>query len=155
MHISQQINKSKFVRRAEKRERKRALIVFSAVVLGFSFVTYLAKHPGLRDLMIPRCGFKQKYHLPCPTCSMTTATLQFVQGKIVRSFCTQPAAAFLCSLLVIAAFLAFIIAFFGVYFSFLDRFSAEIKIKHVALALLIIVAAGYAVTLTRSIAGNW
>jgi len=57
-------------------------------------------------------------------------------------------------MLACTAFLAFIIAVFGVYFGFLERFFTEVKIKHIVLALVIIIAAGWAVTLARALAAH-
>ena len=85
---------------------------------------------------------------------MTTATLAFARGKITESFYIQPAAALVCVVLAVSAFLAFIVAVFGVYFEFLNRIFAEIRIKHLVLALIIIISAGWAVTLARAIAAN-
>lgn len=103
------------------------------------------------------CGFKQRYGLPCPTCGMTTAVYKFVRGEIFGrngSFYEQPAAALLCTVLVLVALLAFIIAVSGVYFGFIDRFFKEVKIRHIILALVIIIAAGWAVTLARALAAQ-
>jgi len=85
---------------------------------------------------------------------MTTSALAFVRGKIFESFYIQPAGALMCCVLVIVAFFAFLIAVFGLYFRFLKRFFAEVKIKHIILALIVIVAAGWAVTLTRALAAK-
>lgn len=85
---------------------------------------------------------------------MTTSALTFVQGKIFESFYIQPTAALLCCIMVVVAFLAFLIAVFGVYFVFLRRFFTEVKIKHIILALIVIIAAGWAVTLARALAAN-
>ena len=85
---------------------------------------------------------------------MTTSALAFVQGKIAESFYTQPAAALLCCVLIVSAFLAFITAVSGVYFSFVKRFFAEVKIRYIILALIIIIIAGWAVTLARAVAAN-
>lgn len=88
---------------------------------------------------------------------MTTSVFKFVRGEIFGhngAFYTQPAAALLCSVMVVAAFLAFLIAVFGVYFGFLKRFFAEVKIRHIILALIIIIAAGWAVTLARALASR-
>lgn len=98
------------------------------------------------------CGFKQRTGLPCPTCGMTTAALAFAQGRILEAFYIQPAGGFLCFVMVIAAILAFIIAVFGVYFHFIRRFFSEVKLSYVILALIIVIAAGWAVTLARAIA---
>jgi len=88
---------------------------------------------------------------------MTTSVFKFVQGEIFGhngSFYVQPAAALLCSILLIVAFLAFLIAVFGVYFPFINRFFNEVKIRHIVLALVIITAAGWAVTLARALAAH-
>lgn len=81
---------------------------------------------------------------------MTTATLAFARGDVLTAFYVQPAAAFLCSVLVIIAFFAFLIGVFGVYFCFFDRLLAEVKLWHVAIGLIVIFAAGWAVTLARA-----
>ena len=85
---------------------------------------------------------------------MTTATLAFARGEIFDSFYIQPAAALLWCIIVVGAFLAFLIGVFGVYFAFLDRLFNEVKIGHVFLALIIIIAAGWAVTLARELAAR-
>jgi len=98
------------------------------------------------------CGFKQKTGLPCPTCGMTTATLAFAQGRILEAFYIQPACGLFCCLAVIAAVLAFIVAVFGVYFHFIERFFTQIKLRYLILAILAVVAAGWTVTLARALA---
>ena len=85
---------------------------------------------------------------------MTTSCLAFVQGRFLESFYIQPAAAFLCVLLVISGFLAFLTAVFGIYLAFLGELFKASNIKYVILILLIIFAAGWAVTLTRAFAGR-
>jgi len=85
---------------------------------------------------------------------MTTAAIAFVQGQIGRAFYIQPAAALICVLLIISAFLAFFTACFGVYFSFLDLVLYRPNIKYIVLALLIILAAGWAVTFARALAAK-
>jgi len=129
-----------------------AAIVLLAVVAFFGLF-WLAAHYKIA-LWPPSCGFKQKYDLPCPTCGMTTSAVAFAQGKIFESFYMQPAAALLCCLLAVSGFLAFLIAVFGVYFHFIKRFFAEVKIKYIILALIIIIAAGWAVTLARALAAQ-
>ncbi len=85
---------------------------------------------------------------------MTTSVVAFAQGKIFESFYIQPAAALLCCVLAVSALLAFFVAVFGVYFSFLNRFFTEVKIKYIILALIVIIAAGWAVTLARALAAK-
>jgi len=84
---------------------------------------------------------------------MTTSALAFAQGRIFESFYIQPAAALLCSIMVVSAFLAFLVAVFGIYFRFVKRFFVEVKIRHIILALIVILAAGWAVTLARALKG--
>ncbi len=148
MQISQHLNKSKFFFRASPRQRVTAAVVFLAVAAFFGLF-WLTAHYKIA-LWPPGCGFKQKYGLPCPTCGMTTSASAFAQGRIFEAFYIQPAAALLCSVLAVSAFLAFIIAVFGVYFGFIKRFFAEVKIRYIILALIIIIAAGWAVTLARA-----
>lgn len=83
---------------------------------------------------------------------MTTAAIAFARGKIWESFYIQPAAALLCALLVISAFLAFLTACFGVYFPFIETVFWKVNIRYIILALLVIILAGWAVTLARALA---
>jgi hypothetical protein len=152
MQINQQVNKLKIFSRASSRQRITAAIVCLAVV-GFFGLFALAGHYNINmGRLLGYCGFQQKYGLPCPTCGMTSATLAFAQGKIFEAFFIQPACALLCCVLVVIAFLAFVIAVFGVYFRFLERFFAEVKVRYIILALIVIIAAGWAVTLARAMA---
>jgi len=152
MQASQQVNKQKILCRASFRQRLIAgLVLLVAFVLFGLFA--LSAHYKIGLWPFP-CGFKQKYDLPCPGCGMTTSAITFAQGKIFRAFYIQPAAALLCCVLAVSAFLAFFVAVFGVYFEFLVRFFAEVKIKHIILALIIIIAAGWAVTLARALAAK-
>jgi hypothetical protein len=155
MQASQQLNKSKFFCCASRRQRIRAALVFLAVVAFFGLL-WLAAHYKI-SLSPYGCGFEKKYDLPCPTCRMTTSVYKFARGEIFGhngAFYTQPAIALLCSVMVIVAFLAFFIAVLGVYSDFINRFFTDIKIKHIILALIIITAAGWAVTLARAIAAR-
>ena len=153
MQASQQLNEPKFAYRASLRQRCIAgLFFFSAG--GLLTLFWLAATDRINvSWWSEPCGFKQSYGLPCPTCGMTTSAFAFVRGKVFESFCTQPAAAILCCVLVAAAFLAFLVAVFGVYFRFLRRFFAEVKVRYVVLILILVVAAGWAVTLARAITG--
>lgn len=146
MELSQQ-TKEKFFYRASVRQRITAAIVLLCVV-GFFLLARLAGAGKVdTDRWLEPCGFKQKYGLPCPTCGMTTSAISFAQGRIKQSFYIQPAGGLFCSVLVVAAFLAFLTAFFGVYFTFLKRFFTELKIWHIILALIIVIIAGWLVTL--------
>ena len=154
MQTIQQLNKLKVVCRATLGQRVTAGLVFSGVVTLFAFLWLAASDRIDIGLWLTPCGFKQKYSLPCPTCGMTTSALAFVQGKIFESFYIQPAAAILCCVLTVSAFLAFLTTVFGVHSGAFNRFFAEVKVKHVILALIIIIAAGWVVTLARALAAN-
>jgi purine-cytosine permease-like protein len=85
---------------------------------------------------------------------MTTSVKAFAQGKILQSFYIQPAAALGCVVLTISALLAVFVAVFGIYSNVISRFLTGIKIKYIVLALIVIVAIGWAVTLTRALMAN-
>lgn len=105
-------------------------------------------------LLFNPCGFKQRTGWPCPACGMTTAVLAFARGEVVTAFYVQPAAALLCSLLVLAGFLALLVAVSGVYSSRFDRFAREVRIVYVIVGLLVVLGAGWAVTLARTYAAQ-
>jgi len=151
MQISGQLNKPSFFRKASTRQRAAAGIVL-LLVLGF-FGLFRLWAAGKIDMecWVTPCGFKQQYDLPCPTCGMTTSVLAFASGKVVDSFFIQPAAALMCWIGVLTAFFAFIMAVFGVNFRFLDKFFVGMKIKYIVLALIIVVAAGWMVTLMQAV----
>jgi hypothetical protein len=154
MEASQQINKPKIFCRASFHQRLAAAII-CLVVVGFFGVFALAGHYNIdMGRWLGYCGFQQRYGLPCPTCGMTTATLAFAQGKILQAFYIQPAGSLLCCVLVVIAFLAFFTAVSGMYFRFLERFFREVKVRYIILVLILIILAGWMVTLARALAAN-
>jgi hypothetical protein len=82
---------------------------------------------------------------------MTTSVLAFARGDLLTAFYVQPAGAFLCTLLVVGAFFAFLMSVFGVYFSAFDRLFAELRVRYLIVGLLVILAAGWAVTMARAL----
>jgi hypothetical protein len=152
MQVNQQVSKPKILCRASPRQRLGAAGVF-LVLAAFFGLFALMGHYKISPWPFP-CGFKQRYNLPCPTCGVTTSVIAFAQGKIFDSFYIQPAAALLCCVLAVSAILALFIAVFGIYFSFLNRFFTEIKIKYIVLALIVVTAIGWAVTLARALTAN-
>jgi len=150
MRIRQQIRKMKVARRASARERKIAALIGSGVVALFAGL-WLLQRVGLDfGLLFGPCGFRQRTGLTCPACGMTTAVLAFARGEVLTAFYVQPAAGFLCSWLVLAAFFALLTGLWGVYFTIFDRLFVEIRLKHVIVGLFVILAAGWAVTLARA-----
>ena len=152
MQASQQLNKVKILCRASFRQRLVAGVVFLVLAASFGLFA-LVGHYKIALWPFP-CGFQQRYNLPCPTCGVTTSVIAFAQGKILESFYIQPAAALLCCVLAVSAFLAFFVAVSGIYFGFLNRFFTEVKIKYIILTLIVIIAAGWAVTLARALAAK-
>ncbi len=154
MQIIQQVNKLKYFSRASSRQRITALIVCLAVVGFFGFFALVGRSNIDMGRWLGYCGFQQRHGLPCPTCGMTTATLAFSHGKISEAFYIQPACTLLCCVLVLIAFLAFVTAVFGKHFRFIERFFNEVKVRYIILALIIIIAAGWAVTLAQALAAR-
>jgi hypothetical protein len=152
MQDNQQLSPPKVFCRASLRQRLIAGGIFVSLTAFFGLFA-MTEHYKISMWPFP-CGFKQRYDLPCPTCGVTTSVKAFAQGKILRSFYIQPAAGFICSLLVISASFALFIAVSGVYFDFLNSFFSKIKIKYIVFVLIVIVALGWAVTLTRALAAN-
>ena len=154
MHASQQLNKPKFFYRASSGQRKVSAIVCLGIIVFFAVFALAGHYKIDMGRLLGYCGFKQRYGLPCPTCGMTTATLAFAQGRILEAFYIQPACGLLCCVIVLAAIMAFIIAVFGVYFRFVERFFEEVKIRYMILALVVIIIAGWAVTFARALVAN-
>jgi len=154
MQASQQLNGPKFIRRASFHQRLRAGIVLLVVAVIFGLLALAAAGKIDINRWLTPCGLKQRYNLPCPTCGITSSALVFVRGKIIGAFYIQPAGAALCCVMVVAAVLAFLVAVFGVYFRFLERFFTKVKIRHIILILLIIMIAGWAVMLARALAAR-
>ena len=142
----------KFFNRASSQQRIIAAIICLGIALFFGVFALAGHYNFDMGRWLGYCGFKQKTGLPCPTCGMTTATLAFAQGRILEAFYIQPACGLLCCIAVIVAILAFITAVFGLHFHFIDRLFRQIKLRYMLLALIIIVAAGWAVTLARALA---
>jgi hypothetical protein len=154
IQTSQQQNRPKCSCRASFQQRIVAAVICLAIAAFFGVFALAGRYNINVGRWLGYCGFQQRTGLPCPSCGMTTATLAFAQGKIVEAFYIQPACGLLCSLMAVTAFVAFIVAVFGVYFGFIRRFFAEVKLRYMILALIIIVAAGWAVTLARALAAR-
>ena len=155
MQTSQQLNKPKLFIRATRNQRIIAAGICISIV-GFIILFGIAGHYNMdMGLWLGRCGFKQNYGLPCPTCGMTSAAKTFAQGKILQAFYIQPAGGLLCSLMVFVAVLSFVISVFGVYFRFITRFFTEVKVRYIILALLIIIISGWAVTFARAFVAKY
>ena len=153
MHKCQQDSGSRVVRRASARERRIAGLIASGIMASFGLLWLLQRIGFNFDLVLGTCGWKQR-GFTCPTCGMTTCVLAFVRGEVLTAFYVQPAGALLCSLLIVVAFFAFLTGALGVYFHFFGRLWAELKVRYVVAGLLVILAAGWAVTLARALAAR-
>jgi hypothetical protein len=154
MQTNQEVNKSKILVEATRRQRVRAAIVLA--VLGALFVLLGLMAAGVidPDVWLDPCGFKQRHGLPCPTCGMTHSALAFARGRVFEAFYIQPAAALMCCFMIVAFFFALLTAVFGIYLQALDSLFSQVKVRYVILALIIVIAAGWAVTLARALAAN-
>ena len=146
-----QPSNAKKLNRASGRERRIAGLIFLswATLLG---LLNLCRMVGfdISRLFLP-CGFQQRYHLPCPTCGWTRTLKAFSQGHVLQAFYVQPAASLICVGLALLALTSLYIAVSGVYPGFVARLYREVKVKHIAWALIVIVLAGWAVTLVRGL----
>jgi small-conductance mechanosensitive channel len=154
MQASQEFNKSKILILASRSQRKRAGIVLIVLAALFGLFELMALGVIDSDRLLDPCGFKQRHGLPCPTCGMTHSVFAFARGEVLESFYIQPAAALICCFMIIAAVLALLTVVFGIYFSFLNSLFSEIKVKYVILMLIVVLAAGWVVTLARALAAN-
>jgi len=150
MDPSQQLNGLKTVARATAHQRLIAAVVFLALAGSFAAL-WLVAHYNINLYPFP-CGFKQRFDLPCPTCGFTHSALYFAQGKIFDSFYAQPAAALFCTLAVAIAFFAFLIAVFGLYSPALQRRILSLKLRYILIALVLVLSAGWAFTLAKTLA---
>jgi hypothetical protein len=147
-----QIRPDGLIRRASAKERWIAALIAALIVLLFLALWGLQRVHFDFGLLFNPCGFYIRTGWPCPGCGMTRSVLAFARGEIGRSFYQQPAAAFGCLVLTGIAFLASLVAVTGVYFKALDRFLEEVKPSHLVVGLLVVVSAGWAVTLARAFA---
>lgn len=97
------------------------------------------------------CGFKVRHGLPCPTCGYTTAFRAFATGHLVSAFRIQPAACLIGVALLASAIIGLYVAISGHYPHWLRKGLAECKLKHLFLALLLVVLLGWAVLLAQTV----
>jgi hypothetical protein len=152
MESGQQPISPKLFSRASATQRLIAASIFLFIVGGF-LLGWLMGQFHFTLYPFP-CGFKQRHNLPCPTCGMTTAVIAFARGDMAGAFYAQPAAGFFCCLAAVIAFFAFLVAVFGVYSPSIERRLVSLKLRYIFAVLLLIFAAGWAVTLARAIAQN-
>jgi Protein of unknown function (DUF2752) len=152
MALDQQSNFIKTPGKPSLTQRITAAVVFLAIS-GLFYFLYLG---AVGKIDMPRiigiCEFKRTYGLPCVSCWMTTSAMAFVRGHILEAFYIQPAGAIICCGLVCVAVFSLLIALFAVNFRFLHRPLSRRFIRYFVISMLIILAAGWAVTIARAIA---
>ena len=127
-------------------------VIFCVVAAGIAVLWAAAKGYIQLGPLLGGCGFKQRFGLPCPGCSWTHAAQAFLTGHIFQAFCIQPAAGVFCVVLVFVAVFALHCAVFGINFGFLRRlFKSTSGISILLISVAIVILAGWAVTLIRSI----
>ncbi|MHC5083131.1 MAG: DUF2752 domain-containing protein [Planctomycetota bacterium] len=125
--------------------------IFCLITAGFA-VLWLSANDYIRlEFWLGICGFKQRYHLPCPGCGWTHAAQAFVTGHPIMAFQTQPAAAFFCIIAVLTALFALHSALFGLNSGFLQRILSSIGLSVLAIVAVVVILAGWGVTLARTI----
>lgn len=130
-------------------------LVVSVLIFSLFAGLWILQRMGFDfGLLFHPCGFKQRTGWPCPACGMTTSVLAFARGRLLDAFYIQPAAAFLCCVLVLTAFLALLTGVLGIYFKVFDRLLYETKATYWIVVLLVILAAGWAVMLARAFAAQ-
>ena len=139
---------------ASFRQRMISAIICLGVTAYFAAFAIAGRYSVDMGRHLGHCGFKQRTNLPCPSCGMTTATLAFAQGRIWEAFNTQPAAALLYSGSVLAAVAALFVAATGKYPALIRRFFEEVRVRYMIVALVIILASGWAVTVARALAAR-
>jgi len=142
--------KSKWFIKSRQHDRVTFLVVF--VTICFIFVLFYLIKAGFVSLgPAGGCAFERNYGLPCPTCGWTRAINAFIEGKIIKAFYIQPAAAAGCIILLWIGFFSLLSACLGVNSPFLPPVRLW-QLKYIIAVLVIIIGAGWAVTLTRALA---
>jgi len=142
--------KSKWFIKSTRQDRVTFLSVF--VIAGFLFVLFYLIKQGFVDIGPGGgCAFERNYGLPCPTCGWTRAISAFMEGKIIEAFYIQPGAVGGYIILAAIGFFSLLSACLGVNFSFLPPVRLW-QLKYILAAIIIILAAGWAVTLARALA---
>lgn len=126
-------------------------MIFFIIAAGFGVLWASKKgHINLSYLLGP-CGFKQRYHLPCPGCGWTHAAEMFVTGYFWQAFLIQPAAGLFCTVSAIAAIFALHCAVFGIDFGLLQRIFCSKSVSILLITACIVIAAGWIVNLIRTV----
>jgi hypothetical protein len=131
-------------------QRFAGLAVALAIAGGLALLNLLQRLHFDFGLLFWPCGFKARTGYPCITCGMTRSVLAFSRGDLGEAFALQPAAAFLGLLVVAAGGVGLFIAVTGRLPHWVRQGFAEFRLKRFLLVLILILLAGWAVTLAQA-----
>ena len=154
MPISQQRCERKWISRATAHQRIIGAVVFAVVALSFGVLWLFGSGRIDPNRVLPPCGFQQRFELPCLTCGFTTSGMAFAQGRIAEAYYVQPAAGLMYTVLAAAGFFALLTACLGIYWRFIFQFWRRVHKGYVVLAVLVVLAGGWAVTLALALAAR-
>jgi hypothetical protein len=136
------------------RTRVAAGVVFAVVAAGAVLLWFSARGTVDLGLWLGKCGFQQRWGLPCPGCGWTHAGQAFFTGHPIEAFRIQPAAAFFSVAAVLAALFALHCALFGIDFGFLSYLFQSAGISILLISAIVVILAGWAVTFIRAMLEN-
>ncbi|MHC4552711.1 MAG: DUF2752 domain-containing protein [Planctomycetota bacterium] len=137
------------------RARFISALVFVFIAAGIVILWAAANEYINLKYWLGICGFKQRTGLPCPGCGWTHAAQAFFTGHFFQAFTMQPAAVLFCIVAVLTAVFALHCAIFGINFDFLKSYlGSSSGISIVLIAAVVVILAGWAVTLIRTILEN-
>lgn len=124
------------------------------LVIFLVFITFYLAGRGVVDTneFFNPCQFQIDHKLPCPTCGMTRAFKAFSTGKILTAFYIQPAGGALCCLLLAMALWTSLITLTGINAGVIDYILTYNQWGYTIVIFIIILIAGWAVTLARAVA---
>ncbi len=138
-------------RRVGIRGRVISIVIFAGVAGAFGLLNWGERTGNIPwNRILNPCGFKQRTHLPCPTCGMTTAVRAFAAGRFVDSFFIQPAAWVLCMTAAAVGLISLVIALTGRDFGVLSQVK-KFRFRDIVLTGAIILLGAWLVTLVRAI----
>lgn len=128
--------------------------VFCLIAAGFGVLWASEKEYINLTYLLGVCGFKQRFHLPCPGCGWTHAAQLFATGHFLKALWIQPAAGLFCAVSWIAAVFALHCAVFGIDFGLLKRIFCSKSVCILLITACVVIVAGWIVTLIRAILEN-
>ena len=117
---------------------------------GFLAINLLQRWQFDFGLLFWPCGFRARTGYPCVTCGMTRSVLAFCRADLGAAFRMQPAAGFLCLMVLAVGGIALYVAVSGRMPQRVRQWGAEFRLKRFLLYLALILLAGWTVTLAQA-----